>query len=388
MSVLALFTLLAVALSLLLTPSLHARPLTEEDVLPPTHVIADHLVISEVQVSGSASNNEFIELYNPTNISVDLTGWRLARRTASGTSDIDLVSSFPSGKTIPAWGFFLVAHQDYATISPAADQTYSVSALADNNSVILYRPNGSGGWILVDLVGWGSAQTVETSPFPHNPTANRSIERKAFLSSTVQNMVIGGTHSFFGNSYDSGNNAQDFVRRVNPDVPDTSNPQNSSSTLERCCTTITGTLTRQGRADHTGTAVLLWPGSALRATTDSSGQFAIPNVPAIASAETPTYTVEVSAPGYLSPRTTLDLWNHLVGGYLPASVTFPALPLMSGDLNGDNQVNIFDLAIVGSHYGQEGVSPADINGDGKVNIQDLALISGNFGRVSEYVWSP
>jgi hypothetical protein len=194
-------------------------------------------------------------------------------------------------------------------------------------------------------------------------------------------------HANFGNGYDSDDNSQDFVLRTT-----TPNPQSkiSSSTPERCCTTITGTLTQQGRANHTGTAVLLWPGSGLRAATDSSGYFSILNVPVIASAETLTYTVEVSAPGYLTPRTTLDLRNHLVnGGYLPASVTFlPVLSLLAGDLNGDNQVNIFDLAIVGSHYGQEGVSPADINGDGKVNIQDLALISGNFGLDNHYTWSP
>lgn len=383
-----IFSSLLALVTLLLSTShpTHALPLTEEDELPPTHVIANHVVISEVQVSGSAENNEFIELYNPTGSPVDLTGWRLARRTAAATIDTDLISSFPSGKTIPAWGFFLIAHQDYATISPAADQIYSASALADNNSALLYRPNGSGGWILVDLIGWGTAQTVEGFSFPQNPTNNRSIERKAFLNSTVQNMVNGGTHSVFGNSYDSNNNSQDFVRRVNPVVPDTSNPQNSASNPERCCTTITGTLTQQGRADHTGTEVLLWPGSNLRTTTDSNGYFSIPNVPAIASEDTTEYNVEATFAGYLPARTTLDL---TAGSLSNDPIIFSTLRLLAGDINGDNQVNIFDLAIIGSQYGSVGISSGDVNGDGQVNIQDLSLVSGNFGRsTSQYNWLP
>ena len=38
---------------------------------------ASHVVISEIQIAGGNSNDEFVELYNPTNASVNLTGWRL-----------------------------------------------------------------------------------------------------------------------------------------------------------------------------------------------------------------------------------------------------------------------------------------------------------------------
>ena len=158
--------------------------------------------------------------------------------------------------------------------------------------------------------------------------------------------------------------------------------------LESCCTTLNGTLKLQGHTDHSGIEVLMWPGSGLRATTDSSGHFTIPNVPAIASEETSTYTVEVTFPGYLTPKISLDLRDHLAGGSLPAVLTFPELWLFAGDLNGDNRINIFDLTIVGSHYGSEGIFLGDVNGDGRVNIQDLAMISGNFGRDNQYEWSP
>jgi len=161
--------------------------------------------------------------------------------------------------------------------------------------------------------------------------------------------------------------------------------------LDSCCTTLTGTLKLQGRTDHSGIQVLMWPGSGLRATTDSSGLFTIPNVPAIASEETATYTVEVTFPGYLTPKTSLDLQVYLVEDQLPGEVTFPQIWLLAGDLNGDNQINIFDLAIIGSNYGSSGPAgalPGDVNGDGKVNIQDLAIAAGNFGLSrTDYIWS-
>ncbi len=43
---------------------------------------ASHVVISQIQVAGTTnSNDEFVELYNPTDSSVDLTSWKLKKRT-------------------------------------------------------------------------------------------------------------------------------------------------------------------------------------------------------------------------------------------------------------------------------------------------------------------
>ena len=52
---------------------------------------------------------------------------------------------------------------------------------------------------------------------------------------------------------------------------------------------------------------------------------------------------------------------------------------LNADVNGDGVVNIQDLVLVASRFGQTGENTADVNGDGVVNIQDLVLVAGAFG---------
>jgi len=53
--------------------------------------------------------------------------------------------------------------------------------------------------------------------------------------------------------------------------------------------------------------------------------------------------------------------------------------LLGGDVTGDNLINIFDLAYLGTRYGDKSLD-IDINGDGIINIFDLVLAASNFGQ--------
>ena len=70
--------------------------------------------------------------------------------------------------------------------------------------------------------------------------------------------------------------------------------------------------------------------------------------------------------------TTIQLWEMT-----PATPVSEPVQL-AGDLNADGVVNIQDLVLVASQFGQTGENTADINDDGAVNIQDLVLVAGAF----------
>ena len=59
--------------------------------------------------------------------------------------------------------------------------------------------------------------------------------------------------------------------------------------------------------------------------------------------------------------------------------TPPEFRQHSVDVNGDGVVNILDLTLVASNFGEQGENISDVNGDGVVNIQDLVAVAAAFG---------
>ena len=61
-----------------------------------------------------------------------------------------------------------------------------------------------------------------------------------------------------------------------------------------------------------------------------------------------------------------------------------ARPPLAGDANGDGKVDINDLTIVLTNFGQAGMTPSqgDFNADGKVDINDLTIVLTDFGKTA------
>lgn len=153
----------------------------------------DHIVVSEIQNNIS---DEFVELYNPTEVNVDITGWTLMKKANSPDSTpTNLVAGGLVG-TIPAKGYFLIAKAESYTGVVLADQTY-VSTIGNNNTIYLY--DNSDPALLIDKVGFGDANDYETSP--------------------AQGLVAGSIRRV--NNQDSDDNSVDF------EALEVSNPQNS-----------------------------------------------------------------------------------------------------------------------------------------------------------------
>lgn len=188
----------------------------------PGPILTNHLVISEVQINGATTTQDFVELYNPTNSNVDLTGWKLRKKTSTGSeSSLVLIGT---EKSIVSHGFFLWSNSSNGYNSTIGADVSNTNTLAGDNSIALLEPDDT----IVDQLGWGSGtnQFTETAGYPTNPAANQSIERKAYTSSTSSSMAPGGSDESKGNGFDSDINSSDFILRT------LSQPQNSGNSTE------------------------------------------------------------------------------------------------------------------------------------------------------------
>jgi cysteine-rich repeat protein len=200
--------------------------------------IPNHVVISEVAVAGPAgANDEYVELYNPTDQDIDITNWKLQYKPGSGSTYSNSVTIAPptTGGTVKirARGYFLLSQTGYVRGAgePAADKTYSFSLSGQTGGGhVRIGPNSLTAAVddvaTVDKFGYGGADSPEGSAAPNPPAAGRSYERKAGPDSTAASMGSGGADELKGNGQDTNNNFEDFVIRT------VRQPQSSTSTPE------------------------------------------------------------------------------------------------------------------------------------------------------------
>lgn len=152
---------------------------------------ANHVVISDIQIAGAASANDVIKLYNPGSSSVDVSGWRLRKRTSGGSEAS--IKVFPGGSAVSPQGHFVWANAADGFAAGVGADVSSTETIAADNSIALFDASGT----IVDQVAWGNGtnQWVEGHAFPTNPAANHVLER------VFVNGVIG----------DSDDNANDFA---------------------------------------------------------------------------------------------------------------------------------------------------------------------------------
>jgi hypothetical protein len=70
--------------------------------------VSPNLVVSQFQVAGGTSNNEFIELHNTSSSAVDLNGFRIVYRSTAGTNDVNF-AEWTTSTNVPAGGYYLIA---------------------------------------------------------------------------------------------------------------------------------------------------------------------------------------------------------------------------------------------------------------------------------------
>jgi hypothetical protein len=203
--------------------------------------IANHVVISEMFTGGGSSNSsvlyqrDWVELYNPTSSPVDVTGWTIQYKSATGTGTYGAGTAL-SG-TIPAYGFYLIVSGTAGTggvaLPLSADADISLNLSGSSGRVVLCNDGtlvtaGSEGSAtnLVDFVGYGTVNSNEGASAAPGASLTASLERKAQASSTAVTLASGGADEILGNGYDSNDNGNDLVSQSAP------NPQNTGSAIE------------------------------------------------------------------------------------------------------------------------------------------------------------
>ena len=162
----------------------------------------NHLVVSQIQTNGDGgtpADDEFVELYNPTNASLSTSGLSVQYKAATGTTHSPF--ALPA-HTIQSHGWYLVARSVYNG-SPAADATNGAFQMAAaggnvflvNGTTALPNASCSTSASIIDKVAWGTGNCPEVTA-PSAPAANNSVVRKP-----------GGTS---GSGQDSDNNSADF----------------------------------------------------------------------------------------------------------------------------------------------------------------------------------
>lgn len=142
--------------------------------------------------------------------------------------------------------------------------------------------------------------------------------------------------------------------------------QDGTITITSNCDTVSGQVMLQGRSNHGGAIVTGSTGE--QVTTDVEGYFSLSN-------GEPT---EISFPGYLSASANAAMGSRTAkADGLGDLIELGQIMLLAGDLNGDNLINILDLAAIATQMYSDS-SSADLNGDGSVDILDLALAAGNY----------
>jgi hypothetical protein len=196
------------------SPSATLTPSPTSSGTPPTATptAPGHIVISEFRTIGPlGAEDEFVEIYNPTGLSVNIGGWLIKKSSGCGTS-VQVLVTITTGVILqPGQHYLVAAYVAYSSLANA-DQRFS-PGIANNGGLAVVTSGG----LVIDQVGMCAGTyyhegnflpplpvaVLPGTPTPEPGTTNQSYERKP-----------GGNTA----CYDTGDNARDF-NLISPATP-------------------------------------------------------------------------------------------------------------------------------------------------------------------------
>ncbi|MFN7965913.1 MAG: lamin tail domain-containing protein [Acidobacteriota bacterium] len=173
--------------------------------LPGSGSPLDHLVISQLRIAGTS--DDVIELYNPTDLSVSLTGYSVQYLAANGNFGFRV--NLTAANSVPSHGWYLVAANGYSG-TPSRDDSLGTSNLSGTagHALLVNKTSNVSGCsdpAIKDKVGYGASATCPeggSGKQTASPGTGLSVSRKP-----------GGA---LGAGQDSDINSDDFLPPATP----------------------------------------------------------------------------------------------------------------------------------------------------------------------------
>lgn len=191
------------------------RPYLDVTFTPPT-ATTDHLVINEVYYAvdpsrGSDANNEWVELYNPTAIAIDLYGWKICDDAGCDT--------ITASTSIPAYGFAVIANSSStwtlqwpeiastSAITIAVGTKLGSNGLSDVGDRVELRDASD---LLIDAMSYGDDNTYLSLPGDRQGDSLARIV-KGYDTDTARDFIINASPNPGTNPSSSGREIMRFT---------------------------------------------------------------------------------------------------------------------------------------------------------------------------------
>jgi len=148
---------------------------------PPASAAGPGVVINELRTRGpGGALDEFVELYNSSNVAVNISGWKLRGSNGSGVTADRVV--IPAATTLAPNRFYLIANSGGYT--GPSDLTYAIGVTDDGGVAIV-----NAGSVIVDQVGFSNGSAFIEASAAATPTTDETAQRQPDGVDTDNNAV-------------------------------------------------------------------------------------------------------------------------------------------------------------------------------------------------------
>lgn len=170
-----------------------------------------------ILISKISQDKKYIEIYNPTNQNVDLTGWKIEYYAGSGTKTVGKIFK---DEVILANGFLVLSNDKMLAGAIKFDNNLGLAQ--NDGSVVLSRSDGS----VADTVGWGNNSKSAGSPIK----GGVKIVWRCFIGENIIDSKNNST-DFLSSK---GSDNQEIVPYSRPNCKTPDSKSESSKELNKC----------------------------------------------------------------------------------------------------------------------------------------------------------